>query len=130
MTGNESWRERADRLFDGVLAGASDNLFGHAALLNALDLRLGLAEIVITGPDRGRLVEAALKVPFIGRTVLRAASADALPASHPAQAKIAAGLGAGAGSAAFICVGERCSLPVTQPEQIAEAVQAMRAPAG
>ena len=34
------WREQADRLFDGVLARRGDNLFGHVALLNALDLRL------------------------------------------------------------------------------------------
>jgi uncharacterized protein YyaL (SSP411 family) len=29
-------------------------------------------------------------------------------------------------SAAFVCAGQRCSLPVTVPEKIAEAVQAMR----
>ena len=126
LTGDQTWRARADRLFDGVLAGASDNLFGHAALLNALDLRLGLAEIVVTGPDPGGLTDAALKVPFVGRSVLRAAAAGALPASHPAQAKLAAGVSAGSGSAAFICVGERCSLPVTQPEKIPDVVQAMR----
>jgi len=54
--------------------------------------------------------------------MLRAPSAAALPAGHPAQAKIAAGTG----SAAFICVGETCSLPVTDPEQIAATVGAMR----
>jgi uncharacterized protein YyaL (SSP411 family) len=45
-----------------------------------------------------------------------------LPANHPAQAKITAG----SGSAAFVCVGETCSLPVTDPDRIAEAVGAMR----
>jgi uncharacterized protein YyaL (SSP411 family) len=122
LTGNLTWRERADALFDGVLSSASDNLFSHAALLNALDLRLGLAEIVVTGPEHERLAEAALRVPFIARTVLRARSAEALPASHPAQVKLTAG----PASAAFVCVGERCSLPVTDPAQIAEAVQGMR----
>jgi uncharacterized protein len=63
-----------------------------------------------------------LKIPFIDRIVLRAASAESLPAGHPAQAKIAAAPDA----AAFVCVGETCSLPVTQPEQIAETVSAMR----
>ena len=126
LTGDLTWREHADALFDGVLSAASDNLFSHAALLNALDMRLGLAEIVVTGPGHERLVEAALRVPFIGRTVLRAPSADALPASHPAQAKLSAEVSADSGSAAFVCVGERCSLPVTQPGKIAEVVQAMR----
>ena len=125
LTGDDQWREKADRLFDGVLAGAADQLFQHAALLNALDLRLHAAEIVVTGPDHARFAEAALKLPFLNRIVLRAPSADALPASHPAQAKIAAGQG----SAAFVCVGETCSLPVTEPGKIADAVTAMKVPA-
>jgi len=45
-----------------------------------------------------------------------------LPADHPAQAKIAAG----PGSAAFVCVGETCSLPVTDPDRIAEVAGGMR----
>ena len=57
------------------------------------------------------------------RIVVRAPSADALPAAHPARAKIAA---APTGAAAFICVGETCSLPVIEAEEIAEAVTSMR----
>jgi uncharacterized protein YyaL (SSP411 family) len=121
LTGDTQWRAQADRLFDGVLAGAADNLFQHAALLNALDLRLHAAEIVVTGPDHARFATAALKLPFVSRMILRAPSATALPAGHPAQAKIAA-----AGSAAFVCVGETCSLPVTDPNEIAAAAAAMR----
>ena len=122
LTGDHAWREKADRLFDGVLAAVGDNLFSHAALLNALDLRLNATEIVVTGPDHARLAQAALKLPHLNTILLRAPNADALPASHPAQAKIAAV----SGSAAFVCVGQRCSLPVTEPEQIAEVVAAMR----
>ena len=99
----------------------------HKAEFSFIEPMYHLAEIVVTGRDADRrLADAALKVPFIGRTVLRAASADTLPASHPAQAKLAAGPAAGAAGAAFICVGERCSLPVTQPDAIAEVMQAMR----
>jgi len=123
LSGDDRWRTSADRLFDCVLAGALDHLFSHAALLNALDLRLHAAEIVATGPDHARFADAALKLPFINRIVLRAPAAAALSATHPAQAKIAAGQG----SAAFVCVGERCSLPVIEPGKIAEAVMAMKA---
>jgi uncharacterized protein YyaL (SSP411 family) len=123
LTGDDQWRTQADRLFDGVLASAADNLFSHAALLNALDLRLHAIEIVVTGPDHAVFADATLKLPFLNRIVLRAPSAGALPASHPAQAKIAAG----PASATFVCVGERCSLPVARPEMIAETVAAMRA---
>jgi uncharacterized protein YyaL (SSP411 family) len=121
LTGDDRWREKADRLIDNILAANARNLFGHVALLNALDLRLRAAEIVITGSDAEPLAQAALKLPFLDRIVLRAPTAADLPSSHPAQAKIKATQG----SAAFVCVGERCSLPVAEPEKIAEAVAAI-----
>ncbi len=122
LAGDIKWREKADRLIDGILSAAERNLFGHVALLNALDLRLLAAEIVITGPGAEPLVKAALKLPFLDRIVLRAMSAADLPATHPAQEK----LKAAQSSAAFVCVGERCSLPVTSAAAIGEAVAAMR----
>ena len=122
LTGDDAWRAQADRLIEGILSAAERNLFGHLALLNALDLRLRGAEIVATGPEAERFAQAALKLPFLDRIVLRAAAASDLPAAYPAQDK----LKAAAGSAAFVCVGETCSLPVSDPRQIAEAVKAMR----
>jgi uncharacterized protein len=123
LAGDDSWPAAADRLFDGVLPRAFANLVAHAALLNALDLRLRAAEIVVTGEGADQLFAAALKLPFLDRTVLRAPSVDTLTASHPARAKLAAH----EGPAAFVCVGERCSLPVADPEKLRDAVGAMRA---
>ena len=91
LSGDDQWREKADRLIEGVLSAAGENLIGHAALLN--------------------------------RIVLRAPDASALPARHPAREKVAA-----ADGAAFVCVGERCSLPVTAPDQLAATVRSMSAP--
>ena len=122
LTGEHHWRAKADRLIEGIVSAQARNLFGHVALLNALDLRLRAAEIVLTGPDAEALVKAALKLPFLDRIVLGAVFAADLPPSHPAQEKLRAAIG----SAAFICVGERCSLPVSAPGQIAETVKAMR----
>jgi hypothetical protein len=122
LAGDDKWRDKADRLIDGILSAAERNLFGHVALLNALDLRLRGAEIVVTGADNDALAAAALKFPFTDRIVLRAPTAAALPVAHPARDKIAAA----PGGAAFVCVGERCSLPVTTPEAIAQAVAVIR----
>lgn len=121
LTGDDQWRARADALLEGILASATQNLFGHVALLNALDFRLRAAEIVCTGPDAESFAREALKLPHLSRIVLRAPSADALPPSHPAQDKVKAVTG----SAAFVCVGERCSLPVMEPGGIAETVRGM-----
>jgi uncharacterized protein YyaL (SSP411 family) len=124
VTGQDTWRTQVDRLFDGILPLAADNLYMHLALFNALDLRLRAAEIVVTGSDAqaDALAQAALKLPYVDRILLRARTADALPQAHPAQEKIKAATS----SAAFVCVGERCSLPVTEPDAIASAVAAMR----
>jgi uncharacterized protein len=122
LAGDDKWRDKADRLIDGILSAAAKNLFGHVALLNALELRLAGAEIVVTGAEADELFAAALRLPFVSRIVLRARTAAALPVTHPARDKIAAV----PGGAAFVCVGERCSLPVTSPEAIAQAVAAMK----
>jgi uncharacterized protein len=122
LSGDDKWRDKADRLIEDILSAAERNLFGHVALLNALDLRLRGAEIVVTGADTDALFTAALKLPFISRIVLRARTTAALPVNHPAREKI----NAAPAGAAFVCVGERCSLPVTSPGEIAGAVAGMK----
>jgi uncharacterized protein len=126
-SGQDAWRAQADKLFDGLLPLANDNLFMHVGLLNALDLRLRAAEIVVvgTGAPAHELAAAALEAPFLDRIVLRAPSADALPNHHPAQQKLKSAPGA----AAYVCVGDTCSLPVTSREQLAQTLAAMRTPA-
>jgi uncharacterized protein YyaL (SSP411 family) len=124
FTGDHSFRDKADRLIEGVLSLGGDNLFMHVALLNAIDMRLNLAEIVVTGEGAAAdaLIEGALALPSVNRAVVRAPSAEALPASHPAQEK----LKAARGPAAFICIGETCSLPVTTPDEIVARADAAR----
>jgi uncharacterized protein len=123
-TGQTAWRAQADKLFDGLLPLANENLFMHVALLNALDLRLRAAEIVVVGSDprADDLVAAALESPFLDRIVLRAPKPQSLPGHHPAQDKIKTTPGV----AAFVCVGETCSLPVTTGEQLAQTLAARR----
>jgi len=127
FSGRDAWRAQADKLFAGLLPIANENLFMHVALLNALDLRLRAAEIVVVGscPQAGDLLAAALKTSFLDRVVLRAPTAKALPDWHPAQEKISTV----SGVAAFVCVEETCSLPVASREQLAHTLAAMR-PAG
>jgi uncharacterized protein len=123
LSGDDQWRERADRLFEGLLPLAAENLFSHIGLLNALDLRLRAAEIVVIGGDE-RLGATALKLPYLDRIVLRAHTADDLMPTHPARAAFARA----SQSAALVCVGEKCSLPVTDADKIAQTVAAMHGP--
>ena len=96
----------------------------HMALLNAVDLRLRAAEIVVTGEgERAQaLLAAARALPPLDRIVLHASSAAALPASHPARDK----LKPASEPQAFVCVGETCSLPVTDPAGLIGAMDAVR----
>jgi uncharacterized protein len=122
LSGDDIWRERADILFDGVLPIAADSMYLHASLLNALDLRLRAVEIVAVGPQADRFADVALATPYLDRIVARAAGSDQLPPGHPARAvSIAPGE-----TAALVCAGERCSLPVTEADKLAESVAELR----
>src|SRR5260370_6491374 len=48
LAGDDSWRERADRLIAAIAPLIAENIYMHMAMLNAIDLRLRGAEIVIT----------------------------------------------------------------------------------
>jgi uncharacterized protein YyaL (SSP411 family) len=124
LAGDDSWRDKADRLIAAVAPLIAENLYMHMAMLNAIDLRLGGAEIVITGQGAATdaLLAAARRLPPLARIVLNAPSAEAIPSKNPARAK----LDAARGPQAFVCVGETCSLPITDASALPEAIAAMR----
>ena len=124
LAGDDVWRRKADRLIGAIAPQVAENLYMHMALLNAIDLRLRAAEIVVTGEGEGAeaLLAVARDAPPLSRIVLHAASAEALPENHPARAKIAAAQG----PQAFICVGETCSLPATNPAELTAAIDCRR----
>jgi uncharacterized protein YyaL (SSP411 family) len=125
LTGEDSWRDKADRLIAAMAPRAVENLYMHMALFNAVDLRLRAAEIVVVGEgvQAEALLAAARALPPLDRIVLHAGSADALHPSHPARAKIQA---AHSHAQAFVCSGSTCSLPQTEPAALVRAVAAMR----
>jgi uncharacterized protein len=124
FTGDDQWRDKADRLIAAIAPAAVDNLYMHMALLNAIDLRLRAAEIVVTGEGAraDALLAAARSTPPLDRIVLHAPAADALPPAHPARAQVQASTG----PQAFVCIAETCSLPVTDPAGLTRALDASR----
>jgi len=124
LAGDDGWREKADRLIAAIAPRAAENLYMHMVLLNAIDLRLRAAEIVVTGEgERAQaLLSAARARPPLDRIVLHAKSIDTLPPTHPARAKVEAA----AEPQAFVCIGATCSLPVTEPAGLTRAIETMR----
>ena len=115
-TGDETWRARADALFAAATPAVTAQPIGHAGILNALDLYLRGREIVIAGPQRQALYEAALAAPFDTRMVLERALASQIPVT---EETIRAGLSrvhwAGRAAAGRAAVGQKrsCSTALT-----------------
>jgi uncharacterized protein len=124
LAGEDRFREQADRLIAAIAPQAVENLYMHMALLNAVDLRLRAAEIVVAGEGAGAqaLLAAARARPPLDRIVLHVGSTAALPPHHPARAKVEAANE----PLAFVCVGETCSLPVRDPAALVGAIEAVR----
>jgi uncharacterized protein YyaL (SSP411 family) len=126
FTDREDFRKRADRLFDDLTPTINDAPLGSCAFLNALDMRLRSAQIVVTGEGQQAddLNAASLSLPYFERAVLRVSNPDMLPASHSARMK-ARSLQT---PAAYVCVGEQCSLPLLSVKDLIEthAAQSVR----
>jgi uncharacterized protein len=123
LTGDDRWRRQSDALFDALLPHAAQGLYLHASLANSLDLRLRAVEVVAIGPQAERFAAAALELPFIQRVVTRAARPEQLPPGHPGRGVSLAD----SQTVALVCAGQRCSLPVTDPHQLAAVAAAMSA---
>ncbi len=99
FTGEPAFRDKADRLIEGVLAQGGDNLFAHVSLLNAIDMRLNLAR---DRGDRRRRRTAARRGPG-------AAASQPRGAARAFRRRIA-GVASGAGEDQGVAGGRRLHL--------------------
>jgi uncharacterized protein YyaL (SSP411 family) len=118
LTGEDSYRATVDSIMDSSGPAVAANLFASAGLLNALDLRLGVTDLVIVTPagvSANALLALARQRMTPNVSLSTYSGAVSLPGGHPAAGKTAA-----EGKAtAYFCRGESCSLPVTSPEALA-----------
>jgi uncharacterized protein YyaL (SSP411 family) len=122
LTGRDEYRAETDAILTAAGPAIAGNLFATAGLLNALDLRLGAIDVAIVAPpgtDAGAMLRQARAAATPG-TILTLHAGDAdLPADHPA-----AGKGAVDGRpTAYVCRGETCSLPVTDPTTLSALIR-------
>ncbi len=124
MTGNDAWRTRAESLFETFMAQDNNHNLHHPTLLFAWELMVRGTQIVIAGnpedPATRTLVDVALKTPNRLSVVTRVGPEESLPETHAAAGK---GMVDGK-PAAYVCVGPTCSLPVTDPAELANALGA------
>ncbi len=118
LSGEQRWLDEADALLAALSGAVQANMVGHCGVMNALDLRLRGKSVVVAGPQRAPLREAAFAAPYLTRTLVDLVDVEGLPVDHPARAQITA---AGE-AAAFICQGSTCSLPLHHAEALREAL--------
>ena len=107
LTGDENDRRMAEQEIAMLAAVASTSPLSHTSILNALDLHLRGLTILVTGDRNGQLTRAALRIPYLDRTVCAVENVSALSDTHPGKAQTEFR----EGPQALVCAGMRCSLP-------------------
>jgi len=112
LTGDEPWRAAAENLIR-AFTGTPELLPQSPLLLAAADfLERGIVIVVAGQPDDGEaaaLAGAALSSPDPATCVLRTLDGDDWPHGSPGRGKTTVN----GASAAYVCRGQTCSLPVT-----------------
>ena len=116
LTGEDRWRARAENILR-AFAGLPEQFATMPTILGAADTLAEGTSAVITGdPDDRRtaaLLRAALTAADPAVVVFQAAPSRVLPPGHPAHGKT------GAEPAAYVCRGNVCGLPVSDPAALA-----------
>ncbi len=119
VTGDDAYQHRADALVSAFAPEIGRNFFPLTTFLNGFDVLTGPVQVVVIGEraeaDTAALLETIFAHALPNRVVSVASPGDELPRAHPA-----AGKGQADGRAtAYVCVGTKCSLPVTEPAALA-----------
>jgi uncharacterized protein YyaL (SSP411 family) len=122
LTGKDAYRQRAEAIIRAFTGEIGKNFFPLSTLFNASELLQTAQQIVIVGrrgePETQALLRAVFTTPAMNRVLSVVAPGQALPASHTAHGK-----GQVDGKAtAYVCVGTTCSLPITEPGALAQAL--------
>jgi uncharacterized protein len=127
LTGDQNYRMRAIAVTDAFGGEARKNYLSVASLLNSYESLEGGIQIVILG-DRAdkftqKLLQAVYSQPVPDRTVMVIAPGTELPKNHPARNKTQRDNRA----TAYVCRGPSCSLPLTDPGMLADAIDPRKA---
>jgi uncharacterized protein len=126
LTGDDGYRRRAEAIIGAFSGELGRNFFPLATLINNAELAMKPVQVVLVGepgdPAFAALRRAVYQVSLPNRVVQAIAPDQALPADHPAHGK---GL-VGGRPAAYVCEGPVCSLPLTDPQALTEALAAPR----
>jgi uncharacterized protein YyaL (SSP411 family) len=115
LTGKPIYRDLADRQIGAFGGEAVRNSIPLAAFLSGMDFYLNGVQIVIrAGCGTDALQRAAWDCCLPNRILSVLAPGEEIPAGHPAFGKT----NIGDRATAYVCVGQVCSLPVIDPDNL------------
>ncbi|GGF32557.1 thioredoxin domain-containing protein [Aliidongia dinghuensis] len=121
-TGRAEHRRALDRQIAAFAGELERNFYPLGTYLNGLDFAMRPVQITIVGArdaeDAKALLAAVHETSLPNRLVQVVADTGSLPATHPAIGKARLGRAA----TAYVCIGETCSLPITEPAALAAAL--------
>jgi len=125
LTGEAAYQARAEATISAFSGEIARNFFPLPTLLNANQfLQHGLQIVLVGTPETLKGLRATVEsVSLPDRVIQTVAPDQSLPAGHPAFGKAMAG----GKPTAYVCVGQTCTPPITDPAQLTEALKAARA---
>jgi uncharacterized protein YyaL (SSP411 family) len=122
LTGKDDYRAGAEAVIAAFSGEVARNFFPLATLLNAADFLLDPLQIVLIADrdsqDAEELVNIVLSAAPVNRILQRFQPNSGLPEGHPAHGKTQQDNRA----TAYVCRGQTCSLPITDPGELAAAL--------
>ena len=121
VTGNESYREKADSLVKCFAGDVQQRQIPLAQLLMGNQILRNARQVVIVGDgdEAQKMFHVKQTVSGANRFLIRLADTGDLPESHPASGKqVEPGK-----AAAFLCDSRGCSLPITSAEALKQALE-------
>ena len=124
LTGDDAYLAKADDLIRAFAGELQRNIFPLGSYIESFETRLRPIQIGLAGEkaDIEPLRRAAYALSLPNRIVTHLPPNASLPQSHPAFGK---GMIEGRPTA-YVCVGETCSLPVTEPRALVDALRTAR----
>lgn len=123
LTGKDEYRAGAEAVITAFSGEATRNFFSLSTLINAADFLLDPLQIVLIAghdsEDAKMLINVILSAAPLNRVLQRFQSGSGLPEGHPAQGKTQKDNQA----TIYVCRGQTCSLPITDPGELAVALE-------
>ncbi len=119
LSGNETYRERAEKIIQAFSSSQPRNLVNLSGLMVGFEILERALTIVVVG-DEDDLMRTALKTAPPWRVIQRVPVGAQLPPGHPAHAKTDI-----EGPAAFVCAAGTCSLPIRTSEALRKSLSTL-----